>query len=45
MGIVQMTKNTLIRRQLRKSGIDRLEDLDREKFLKFLSFVESSYEE
>jgi C4-dicarboxylate-specific signal transduction histidine kinase len=45
MGIVQMTKNTLIRRQLKKSGIDSLEDLDSEKFLKFLNLVESSYEE
>ena len=40
-----MTRNRLLKRQLKKCGIDSLDSLDREKFDALLKLVESSYEE
>jgi len=40
-----MTENRLLKRQLKKSGIESAESIDPQKFEKFLKLVEASYKE
>ena len=43
--VYKMTKNRLLKRQLKKCGIDSANSIDPQKFENFLKLVEASYEE
>ncbi len=43
--VYEMTQNRLLKRQLKKCGIESIESIDPQKFEKFLKLVEASYNE
>ncbi len=43
--VYEMTENRLLKRQLKKCGIESIESIDQQKFEKFLKLVDASYNE